>query len=337
MLSLLSFFTVKALNKYVLMAVVLILTLLAGIRDGTGTDFYTYLGLWDAATSIFDGLDYGYKYFEPGFRVLVSILKIFSNSQLLFYTFFAAVPLVFLYKALVKYRINYYVGIFIYVNVFYLAYVFNGMGQAIIISVFLYYFDDFLNLKTIRIFIISIFFVFIHKSAVLILIAYIMYYLCIRLKNEILLLVGCILGIISYKIHLVAMILNLISPELAYTYTQVFSETTSVFQLITRTMILMILYWFGKQLNGDVFYRNCLKIYIIGYILYIVFYDYNALATRVNMLYRSVEILMFSYAILHTKNLFTRISIFLVIALIYGYSFFKVIYLDDFYYHSVLW
>lgn len=337
MMSLVSLVTSEILRRYVLLIAILVLTFLAGVRDGVGTDYYAYLELWKAATPTFEGFNYGYTHFEPGFRLLISVLKVFSDSQIYFFTIIAAIPMFFLYMALAKYRLNHYVAIFIYVNVFYLAYIFNGMGQAIIISIFLYYFDDFLNLKTFKILVISILFAFIHKSAVLIIVAYVTYYICIKIENEIVLLISGVLGIVLYKLQIVSMLLNYISPQLAYTYMEIFSETTSFFQLITRTMILMVLYWFGKQLKNDIFYKNSLKVYIIGYLVYLVFYDYNVLATRINMLYRSVEILMFSYAILHSKNFITKISIFLIIAIIYGYSYLKVIYLDDFSYHSFLW
>lgn len=327
----------SCLKKSVLVFILVVLGLVAGTRDGTGTDYSSYLSLWNAAKPITEGLDYAYTHFEIGFRVIVSCLKLFTDSSVVYFTVISAIALIYFYKSLIKYNLNYYVATFIYLCIYYLAYVFNGMGQAIIISVFLYYFDDFLKLRTFKIFAVSIFFFFIHKSSIIILFSYVLFYAIRKMRVESLLFWGIGFSIIVLKTNLVLKLIGLVFPEMVAYYVLIFTENTSIFQVITRTMVLSLLFLFYKQLKGDSFYENSFKVYIIGYLLYIMLLDQNILATRINMSFRALEIIMFSYGVMHTKNLFTKVCIFLAINAVYGFSFLKIIQYEDFLYKTVLW
>ena len=308
---------------------------IASLRFETGTDFKSYLYFWNAATPLYDGIDFGYEYYEIGFRYLTSFVKMFSEDSALYFFSLSSLSLLILYKSLRKYYLNINLAIFMYLCVFYLAYVFNGMGQAITMSIFIFSLNYIFEKKFVSILIITVLATLIHKSGVFILLAYILYRILTNIKIDYLFYIGIPVMFIIYKLNLVIILFSNLFPSMVYVYTEVFSEKTSLFQILTRFSILTVLFYFYKQTSNNQFYKNLFLLYLIGFFLYIGFADFNILATRINMFFRIIEILLFSNIIMYSKNIFTKNSIFIIILMIYSYSYFTLTNNPDFFYKSV--
>lgn len=321
------------INRKVLFFLIFILFILSSMRFATGTDFYSYFYLFKASTPITEGVDY-YTYYEVGFRVITSIVKFFTDSSIIYFTLLSFIPLYFLYLSIRKYYINYYMASFMYLCVFYLAYVYNGIGQSIIMSIFLYLLEDIFKYRTLKIVIIATLAIFIHKSALMIFVAYGIFILFKKIKIDYIFYMGMLVSFIIYKLKIATILFSIIfSDALINVYLENFIEPTSLFQIVTRTSIVIILFYFYKKMPNNAFYRNVFLIYLGGFFLYISFSEFNMLATRINMFFRITEILLFSNAILYAKNLFTKHIVFAIIVVIYSFSYFKVISMPSFEYH----
>jgi len=314
---------------------VLILIALATFRFDTGTDFMTYLYFWEAVTPLYNGVDYGYEYYEIGFRYFSSFVKIFGQDSVIFFFSLSSFSLLVFYQGLKKYYINKNLAIFMYLCVFYLAYVFNGVGQALTMSMFILSLNYIFEKKTINILMISILATLIHKSGIFILLAYILYRFLNNIRINYLFYIGVPLMFIVYKLNLLITIFSILFPDMVHVYTEVFSEKTSLFQLMTRFLIVTLLFYFYQKMPHNKFYKNVFLLYLIGFLLYIGFADFNMLATRINMFFRITEIILFANVVMYTKNIFSKNLIFLIIVIIYSYSYFILISNPDFFYKSI--
>jgi hypothetical protein len=312
----------------------LVLVGIASLRLETGTDFNSYLSFWNAVTPLYDGIDYGYEYFEIGFRYFASFVKMFSENSVLYFFSLSFISLYVFYRGIQKYYVSVNLALFMYLCVFYLAYVFNGMGQAITMSIFVLSLSYFFEKKIIQIILITVVATLMHKSGLFILVAYFLYRIFNVIKIDYLYYIGIPVMFIVYKMNLLILIFSTLFPGMVKVYIEILSEPTSLFQMITRFIIVSVLFYFYKKSPNNLFYRNVFLVYLIGFLLYIGFSDFNMLATRINMFFRLTEILLFSNIIMYSKNLFTKNIIFLMIVAIYSYSYFTLVNHPDFYYQT---
>jgi len=313
----------------------LVLVGIASLRFETGTDFNAYLNFWNVATPLYDGIDYGYEYYEIGFRYATSFIKMFSEDSVLYFFSLSFISIYVFYLGAQKYYLSINLALFMYLCVFYLAYVFNGMGQAITMSIFVLSLNYFFEKKIIQIILITVLATLIHKSGLFIFLAYFLFRVFNTIKIDYLYYIGIPIMFIVYKMHLLILIFSNLFPDMVKVYTKIFSESTSLFQMITRFMIVSVLFYFYKKSPNNLFYKNVFLVYLIGFLLYIGFSDFNMLATRINMFFRITEILLFSNIIMYSKNLFTKNIIFLMIVVIYSYSYFTLVNNPDFFYKTI--
>ena len=313
----------------------LVLVGIASLRFETGTDFNAYLNFWNVATPLYDGIDYGYEYYEIGFRYATSFIKMFSEDSVLYFFSLSFISIYVFYLGAQKYYLSINLALFMYLCVFYLAYVFNGMGQAITMSIFVLSLNYFFEKKIIQIILITVLATLIHKSGLFIFLAYFLFRVFNTIKIDYLYYIGIPIMFIVYKMHLLILIFSNLFPDMVKVYTKIFSESTSLFQMITRFMIVSVLFYFYKKSPNNLFYKNVFLVYLIGFLLYIGFSDFNRLATRINMFFRITEILLFSNIIMYSKNLFTKNIIFLMIVVIYSYSYFTLVNNPDFFYKTI--
>ena len=244
---LMSIYTIYFKNKYssVMMSFIFIyLVFFAGFRFYTGTDYHSYYRLFEVATPILDGLNYGYEFFEIGFRVLTSIIKQFSDNFVVYFIVLAFIPIYLIFIAIKEYPVNKYLVFFMFYTTFYLSYVFNAMGQAIVMGIFVYSLKYFLKFDTLKILLISIFSTFIHTSGIFIILSYSLYRIILKLNLDYWFWILLILSFISAKVRLLESIGNIFFPHYIYVYTEMRSESVSLFQLTSKLVILLLLYFF---------------------------------------------------------------------------------------------
>lgn len=216
--------------------------------------------------------------------------------------------------------------IFIYLNIFWIPYTFNGMRQGIAMSIF------FLIISKKNNFLINLILVIIaygyHKSIILISILYLVAKIVskkinIKVLNQITLIFAFV-GIILSK-YCIKFLEDFI-PKLKY-FSENFSNY-SVKGICLRFVIFFIFIYLTKYIKGKKM-KDIYVFYCIGLILYCFLSAQYLFSTRINMFVRIVELYLIGKAILHIKSLKKKIIIFLFFSVVYGSVYIKEIYMEE--------
>lgn len=310
---------------------IVFLSLLAGFREYTGSDYKTYLMIWEYTNPLTNTDNFSSGGLELGFIFLMTLLKEWSESEIVFFLCFASLSMFTLYFSLFKNNKNYIcMSLLIYFMVFYIPYVFNGMRQAIAMSFFLLSIPYILQRKMIIVFILSIIAGLFHSSGFLILIAY----LCSVYNPKISSYVLIGLGISSFLT--LSNLTNIIFFNLLginyEVYGEIFYQNTSLFQIITRSILFILFLFFYNKINDS--YKILFRIYALGFFMYIMLFDYNMLATRFNMFFRVLEIILVPMVVSGIKRVELKILVLFIFLIPFGYSFYQSINFEDNIYHS---
>ena len=315
---------------------VFLLIFFAGFRYKTGTDFDSYLGIWSGIKPIyyFFNSNFGYASLEPGFLFFVSILRTISTSEILFFFSLSTISIIPVYLGLKKINLYFIIpGLFFYFLIFYIPYVFNGMRQAVAMGLYVYSFYFIINHNTRKLILISLVAISFHSTGIIILLSYFIYNLKIPFK--IFIFIGFILTVLLklfVGLHFVFQKLGL-----NIYYLEDLDRTTTLFQVVTRFLVLLLLIIFYKlfvyNTNYGIVYRNFLKVYLIGFFFYLYFFELNTFATRINMFFRILEILLFSLTLYSAKNISNKLYVFLTLSFIGIYIFISALSNTDNIYH----
>jgi hypothetical protein len=316
------------LKELIAYIIPLILIIFSTLRKGTGTDYYSYEDIWKGIRPMdFNNLlDLGYEHLEPGFRIMVSFIKLFTDFDRIFYLVMSLLAIIPTWLGLRKICSRQLIsGIFIYVLIFYIPYVFNGMRQAIAMGLFIYSIEYIKNRKFLFVMIIALLAISIHFSGIIILISYLAFR--IKVNPIVFFIFGTSTSFLAIKIINVSLIFQTFNFNVFYLEEINFS--TSLFQLITRFIIVLVMilsYYFffdiKRKTNHEViFLARLINIYLLGLFIYIYFKDLNVFATRINMFFRVLEIIIFPIIFnnLHVKS--NRVLMYSLILFLGGYIF----------------
>lgn len=281
---------------------------MASIRYNTGTDFHTYETIWRGITPLHEGIS-GYSYLEPGFRYFVSFLKMFGDSSVIFFSSMAFLTLTIMYIGLKKIdNINIYVGLSIYFMVFYMPYAFNGMRQALAMSIFVFSLTYIINKDFKKTFALSLIAASFHISGLLILLAYIVSRFKINLIYYFL--VGTVLSFLFFHFNVLGQIIDLAFGA-KFSRHLVQWGGTSGFQLSIRFVIAIFFIFVSYKVVKTRSFKKIVAIYLLGLFIYIALADANMMATRFNMFFRVLEVVLFSMILYQSRYLANRILFFL--------------------------
>ena len=314
-------------------ASILLITLffIAIFRSETGTDYTAYLSLWQNIDLFDPNKRDSYQYVEIGFRFFISMLKIFTENDFVYFSILAGAPLLFLSRALDNLNIYKSIALFYYYNFFYFAYLLNGIGQAITISLMLYSIKFINEKKIIPVIILCSGATLIHKSGLVILLLYILMNIKFSALSSF---IGSLLmGLILLKLGLINLLLDFLFPGNFILYYEGFTESSSSFQIISKILIFTLFLSFALKIKNKLF-QNIFRAYSFGIFMFISLMEHNVLATRILMLFKPLEILMILLIIKASKDTFTRISVFLIYLIPYSIQFYIIINHPDFYYNT---
>jgi hypothetical protein len=307
------------------------------MRYGVGTDFFSYLSIWNGIKTFNVSMNVGYGYLEKGFLYACALLKYLNTSDFLFFSFYAFITLYFLFRGLKNLHYNLSIGIFFYFCSFYFSYLFNAMRQAVAMSFFIFSIKYLFNKQYILYLLINVIGSLFHSSGYFYII---ILPLVFRLKkhSDILTIFSLLIGLICYMFNFVDslffIIMRLIGNKAFLTvYFKSFNSTTSLIQLISRLYLFCLMYYLTKKYKNNTTLIFCYYMILISFVLYLVFYNYNMLSTRINMAFRILEVIAILEAIKSTKYKKNRIIYFLLLLLPYTLQFITNITLKDNYYN----
>lgn len=286
----------------------LILVFLAGFRGKVGTDTQEYLRFWNGLEPIYN---YNYEYysnFETGYKFVFSIIKCFSDSDVIFLFFNALLALTPLYIGLKKILNKHVViSLIIYYSVFFIPYALNGMRQAIAMGLFVFAIPYFFSKKSLIVIMVTVLASLFHSSGFLIFVSYVFYLVAKKIKKWFYLF-SFFCALLIYKLGLGGVILFNYTSVNRDVYTNEFDESTSFFQIIIRTILVLFIMFFSINIEkNNKIILSLFNVYWFGYLLYIIFMDNNMISTRFNMFFRVLEIVLIplilaSYNLRFNKN-----------------------------------
>jgi EpsG family len=305
-------FTQKQINILFLIFI-MVFSIFAGIRYGIGTDYYIYLDIFNGIRHLSD-----YSYLEPGFRFIIWILKsIGFNSYSLFFVF-ALIPLAFIFKGIRDNSKFPILSVFIFMVVFNIGYVFNGIRQGIAMAIFVYLLKDIERRNFKKVLLFTIIGFSIHYSAILILFSYFFYQINISRKVYIRMTVVLFILMIThtYWSNLIVIISpKFIESKITY-YISTFNSGVTIVGILQRILLLLPLLWFFPSLkNSERSFEGKFKLYYLGFIFYAIFSFQGMLATRLNMFFRILEIIILPYFFLLDNKKYEKYIIITIIIL----------------------
>ncbi|MEZ9362049.1 EpsG family protein, partial [Vibrio cyclitrophicus] len=313
-------FFLKNKDKNLLLGggIVLLLSLFASFRWETGSDFLTYLEIYNYIPSIFSGRDIfdGYNNIEPGFKILVAISKSFNSSAVYFFIccIFSLLPFLLGIKNINKIEsIGYAIPLAIYFCLFMIGYNFNAMRQAISMGFFVYSLYYMFNGKTFSVLLLSALAFSFHSTGALIFISYFVYrYFKVDNYNKIIIIFIFSIFLLYFKP--LTTILNFLSIN------------TSGWQdkwggidyvgILSRIFLFSLIIYIPGLVKKNNFYSFLLTLYSFGFLIYFSLSDVGMMATRFNMYFRVLETIMFSIVL---NNVHYRLNKYLIFTLLVLY------------------
>ncbi len=307
-------------SNYIGGVFVMILTVMASIRYKTGKDFDAYTNMYENITSLFDGA-MGYEYIEPGFRYFVAFLKIFSDSPILFFGVMGTLTLAFLYFGLKKIEgVNIYIALFLYFMIFYISYTFNAMRQGVTMSVFVYSLSYIFERKFKKVLLLTILATSFHFSGILIILSY--FVTKLRMKLVPYFLIGTVTSFLLYRLGFIGQLVDAIFGNKFHRYVEHYGSLT-IIQLYIRTVLSFFFVLASSYIIRTDIFRKLVMMYLLGYYLYIILYDAGMMATRFNMFFRILEIVLFSMILYQSKYLANRVLFFILAVFLASITFYS--------------
>jgi len=302
----------KYKSKNIMIAFIcIILSFIAGVRFYIGVDYGTYLQVYNGINNIND-----YNYIEIGFRIITLIVKLVFDSEIAYFFIFAFLGIAYASKGIKNESNAPYMSFFIYFCIFYINYIFNGMRQGVVMGIFVYSLKYFRTNEFKKVLFISLISLSIHSSGIYIMIAYFIRNIELKYKYYwIILFVGILLCLynplesILSKIHIFG-----ISQKIN-SYNNTFLGSLDMIGILQRVLILLIFILNINLINKNSNAKQLLNIYVLGWIAYCLFSFQSMLATRINMFFRIIEIILLPYVSYNIKNRPLKLVIFIIIIL----------------------
>ncbi|WP_179036748.1 EpsG family protein [Paenibacillus sp. URB8-2] len=290
---------------------ILSFSFLAGIRFGIGTDFFRYLIIFESINHYHD-----YEYLEPGFRLVVSMLKMMGFSSYSLFFIFSLFTLYFMFEGIRKKSVYPIFSSFIFILVFYIGYVFNGIRQGVVMGIFLYLLKDIEERNYKKVFIFALISISVHTSGIFIFIAYFFYNIMITRRRYFSLTVLLLVIFLTnryFSNFVIDIMPNFVKTKLII-YSDNFEVSVDSLGILQRVLLLFpFLFYYPKLIRSNNSFEGLFKLYFLGFILYCIFSFQEMFATRINMLFRVLEIVLFPFLLKLDINKYEKSFIFFIV------------------------
>lgn len=272
------------------------LALLIALRVDTGTDFPTYLAIWDYTSTLPDLTieETFFHFLEPLFVLTTSALKTFEPDVRIFFVVYGIATIVLLHKSIVWFRLNGPHAYLVYVGMFLLPYAFNGMRQALAMSIFLYALRFILRRKVGMVALWTVIASGFHLTGILIGLAYVVHRWTeereFRLSRWFFwgAMISSMVGIAG----LGGKLFFTLFEYKAETYAELFNEGNSLTNVAVRLVLAGLLVFGASRVPPSRLLRQLLVLYSLGLFIYLSLSEFNMLATRFNMFFRALEVIL---------------------------------------------
>ena len=292
-------------NKTIAAGLFLLLLLVVTLRYGQGSDYFNYIYLFNHSANNFEiallTKDFSIVTQEIGFAAISYLsLKILHFSPEFLTAIFSLFSFLFVWLFIKKYSLKPITSLLIFYSTFFLIYPYSAIRQGICISIFIYYLIPLLqDRKYLKYYIFSILLFSIHFSSIILLILPIVNLIKGYKISHVLIISGIalVIGLLFYQfLFPFFSAIDIISDKII-TYTD--RVTLDIVSLILRIiMFVPILYTF-KLFERNSIRDLFLKIYILGFILYLLFMASSLISSRINVYMRYFEMILIVDFLVH--------------------------------------
>lgn len=287
------------------------------LRYGQGSDYFSYIFLFENSARTFELLlktgEFRYITQEIGFSAISYLwIKIFHLSPELLNATFSAVSFIPVWLFIKKYSSNPIISLYFFYCTFYLIYPFSGIRQGVCLAIFVYYLIPLLyRKKYIKYYLLSFLLFLIHFSSIILFVIPIVNLVKKYNSTKILILslISLGIGLVLYQV-LFSFFSNLdmIGGKVdAYTD----KNTLDIMSLLLRITIFIPVLQTYKLYERNSIKDLILKIYILGFFLYLIFMSSSLISSRINVYMRYFEIILLVDFLLYTfKRIPNRIVSF---------------------------
>lgn len=307
------------IKEIIALFIVLFLCVIASLRWDTGQDFDTYLQIYSFIPSFFsnENIFKGYTNIEPGFKFIASISKSF-DSEIVYLFLCCAMSLLPFFFGLKKINklvnIGYGIPLLSYFFVFMINYNYNAMRQGISMGFFIYSLYYMFKGSTLKVFIISCIAMTFHSTGAIIFLSYLALKICsINSYRKVVWLLG--ICFILYLVEPLTILLKLVGVNISYWQNN--WGGIELFSIITRLVFLILIIFPVKLLVNNKFYAMLVSLYFQGILIYFSLSSIAMMATRFNMFFRVLEVVMLSMMLYKSKYYINRKLLFVVYNLLF--------------------
>lgn len=329
---LLSFISVFIkINKFYSVYIFLILLIFGVLRFKIGMDYESYEEIFNSISNTPLSLsDMATIYIEPGYGMAISYLKFIGFENIGLFAVHMLLSLYFVNKAILKYSFNPLISWLIFYGVYYANLLFNGMRQGLFIAIIMYLLPVFLErkkftfLKVLTWSVILSF--FLHKTALLLPVIYLVCLYNPSLKNKYIILfcsmVWAFTGVGSVLIQVGGLSFIKDAGYLGvvdfYSQNEAFGAEIKLLSVsvLHRLAILLLALYFSNFKSSNPMFKKLVNIYFWGIIIYFFLTPLGyMLATRVGMNLKVFDVLIIPYFLIFLKEYKFKIAGLVMVSL----------------------
>lgn len=316
-----------------------ILLLVVTFRYGQGTDYFSYIFLFSDSAESFglalETKDFRYINQEVGFAAISYLwVKTLNLSPEALSALYSAVSFILVWLFIRKYSTKPITCLFLYYCTFFLVYPFSGIRQAVCISIFIYYLIPLIHSRRyLKYYIYCTLLFLLHFSSIILFIIPIVNIVKKYTLTQVFIISLIALGV---GLSLYSLLFSFFGTlDLIGSRVDLYTQKDS-FEILS--LLLRIIVFVPIMLTYKVYERNSirdlfLKIYILGFLLYLVFMSSSLISSRINVYMRYFEmILIVDLLVVVFRMKFNRIISYTYIVLIMSVLYVKNI--DSFIYQG---
>jgi len=306
-----------------------VMWLLAGLRSGTGTDWYNYYNIYIEKP---DGLEIGYTFLNN----LFSDLNIHYNLFLLIINGFA---ILLMYKFIKRNAYIGIIGLLIFFSDSFLYFNLSGVRQAIAISIVCFGFKYVLSKEYVKFILIIVLACSFHLSSfIFVFVCFIPRYK-LSLKFIVIVLVTAVLfNILLQSISDFITLFTLKNSEF-YINQQVYEfniVTAYYIGAIKRSVIIFLCLIYGEKMFKNSNSRYLFNIYLLGFVIYLVLYKISPdIGTRLSVYFTIFEIILAGNLIYFNNKISVKLFLFFIFVSMACYKLFGYMNNDRYEYYLI--
>ncbi len=287
-------------NKSVAKSMFVLLALLVTLRYGQGTDYFSYIYLFNHSANIFEtallNKDFSIVTQEISFAALSYIwLKVLHFTPEILSSILSFISFLLVWLFIKKYSLKPITSLLFFYCTFFLIYPFSAIRQSICISIFVFYLIPLVhNKKYLKYYLISTFLFTFHYSSIILFVIPIVNLIKNYKISQVYVMSGVafFIGLLFYQfLFPFFSTIDIIAGKISGYTREVTLDITSL--ILRIIMFIPILHISTSKKNGRNSIRDLfIKIYILGFILYLLFMASSLISSRINVYMRYIEMIL---------------------------------------------